>query len=92
MTKMNGIRRSASEAVQRATASVARMIGEPFDHRDQAHDAISQVRLNPIRWARVSPPIARARVANDRPAHAPLASLMAVGWRALNFSRAKVTG
>ena len=53
------------------------------------HVAPAQTRLNLTRRARVSA-IARRALASHRPAHAPFASLMAVGWRALNFSRAKV--
>ena len=59
-------------------------------HRGQARDISRKTQLNPIRQARVSPPLPRARLANDRPAHAPFALPMAVGWRALKFSRAKM--
>jgi hypothetical protein len=62
----------------------------PPSRRGQARDAGCETQLNLIRQ-RAFRPHCPARLANARPAHAPFASLMAVGWRALNFSRAKVT-
>jgi hypothetical protein len=77
------------------------MIGER-QHRHHKYIGLHKTHAKHIACKRVTPqnaaepdsparvsPHCPARLANVRPAHAPFASLMAVGWRALNFSRAK---
>jgi hypothetical protein len=53
-------------------------------HRGRAREAGRKTQLNSIR-RRAFRPHCPARRANDRPAHVPFASLMAVGWRAQLF-------